>query len=109
MTPPRAPWTEAWHDLLADGEWHTADEIVGVAGRFVPDGKAARRLENMRQARMRYDGIFHDRVRNLDLVSQVLSGRRSVVLVSLDNAMRRGNVERGPGMTFRLARKATDD
>lgn len=49
-----SPWRLRADDLLADGYWHSFDEVRREVGKSVPPGVALRRTEAMRSAQERY-------------------------------------------------------
>lgn len=55
MAPPVTPWGKAVDAVMADGDWHSLDELVDAAGHLIPPGVAIRRGE-AEQARFRTTG-----------------------------------------------------
>lgn len=93
-------------ELLADGDWHRYDEIVGDAGRLVPSGRASRRALYHRQcahasylARTGKTKTRKMRMPDRDDEEQLVrTGRRIIVGQAVHGAVRRDDIEsRGTG------------
>lgn len=104
MPTPRAPWTVKLLEVLADGRWHTVDELVDTAGPLVPPGRAARVAESRRawQSELR-NGTRLPRVKATDTAHDV--GRRCLVVTALHGLRIRGVVEKND-RRYRLAKGA---
>lgn len=84
MSPPRAPWTDRLLEVLADGRWHTYDELVDAAGPLVPPGRAIRHTEDNR-ARLsaRRNGTARPRRGPWDKGDPLVHGRRRIVVEAI--------------------------
>lgn len=103
MPTPRAPWTVRFLEVLADGRWHTLDELVAAAAPAVPPGRAHRSAEQHRARMKRTRGTTGERVR--EYADPATTGARHVVLDSVHSLHRAGRIERHPnGARYRLAR-----
>lgn len=91
-----APWTAAALDVLADGAPHTLDELLAVAGPYIPDERAWRAAETHRTNRPTPRG---DRQRG-DRATAVTTGRRIILRHTLDACVRRGVATRPAPATY---------
>lgn len=106
MPTPRAPWTAKVLELLADGRWHTVDELVDAASPLVPPGRAAREAERCRVAQQ-LDRTGTTTPRIFDRGDPHASGARRLVVSSLWGLSRRAVIEHDqPRALYRLARSA---
>jgi hypothetical protein len=88
MSTPLAPWTARVLEILADGDWHTYDELVAAAGPLVPPGRSIRTAERVRA---NLSGRRNDTVkpRTLQWAEPVDAGRRRIVIDSVIQLSRR--------------------
>lgn len=98
-----APWTVAALDVLADGQPHTLDELLAVAGPLIPDERAWRAAETHRTNRPTPRG---DR-RKGDRATAVATGRRIILHHTLDACVRRGVATRPAPATYQHAAATT--
>jgi hypothetical protein len=95
VTARRAPWTDRILELLADGEWHTYDELAAAAGPLVPPGHARRTAERNRRSNARTGhSSEHGRVRPAD---ELAVGRRHIVVAAIRSLTRSSKVEARDG------------
>lgn len=89
MAAPKSAWRLAGDALLADGEWHEREEVLGVMAAAVPAGIArrARRSGRDRQRLVKGGGMF-EVPRTID--EEVAIGARSVSCKSIRGAARSG-------------------
>jgi hypothetical protein len=100
MTPPRSPARQAIDAVLADGQWHTRDELLQAAAAKVPPGQAWRTGEADRRRtnpETRTRGDDH---------TAIASGARRIASYVLAKAVARGTIEQGPDGLYRA--KVTD-
>jgi diadenosine tetraphosphatase ApaH/serine/threonine PP2A family protein phosphatase len=98
MTPPRSPARQAIDQVLADGNWHTRDELLEAAAAKVPPGQAWRTGETDRRRTnpgQRTRGDDH---------TAIVSGARMAADDVLRGMARIGTIERGPDGLYRAAR-----
>jgi hypothetical protein len=100
VTPPRSPARQAIDAVLADGQWHTRDELLQAAAAKVPPGQAWRTGEAER--RRTNPG---DRIRGDDHTA-IASGARTIAADVLRGMVRLGTIERGLDGLYRA--KVTD-
>lgn len=99
------PWGAAARDLLADGDWHTLDEIVAHVGHLIAPGVAHRATERKRRLNAGRRGSAT--VERTPTPETVATGRRLVVSDGLGGRVRAGYVERseGPPRAYRVRRR----
>lgn len=68
------PWTLVILQILSDGEWHPAPEIIAEAARHVPPGVGKRVMERERARQ----GLTGPRARPIRVDLAVAGGRRLV-------------------------------
>jgi hypothetical protein len=85
----RTPETQRMFELLDDGEWHYAKDIISEMARKVHPGKATRYVEKQRVA----SSSGGPRVQELSVEHQVLSGKRGRANNALKSALNRGALE----------------
>lgn len=84
MSAPRSPWTDRLLEVLADGEWHTYDELAAAAGPLVPPGYAQRTNESNRtRMSSRRNGDPRARHGAFDHADPITAGQRRVVIHAL--------------------------
>ena len=101
MSAPLAPWSKAISAVLADGRWHTRDELFAAALPTIPPGRAARRGELDREINRASRGAEPAPRRKGDAH---YTGARTIVRGVLRSAVIRGRVERD-GDRYRLTPK----
>jgi hypothetical protein len=87
MPAPLAPWTQVMLDRLADGRWHSADELLALALPTIPQQRCLRETERERARK---------RVGDASPAHQsdpVLRGARDIVRKTLHGFVRYGRVE----------------
>lgn len=97
MTPPRSPARQAIDAVLADGNWHTRDELLRAAAAKVPPGQAWRtgerqRIKGSNPGRRRTRGDDH---------TTVAAGAHRAAAGLLKSAVHRGAIEQGPDGRYR--------
>lgn len=102
----RTPWTTRVLEVLADGEWHTLEELVEAAGPLIPPGRATRQAHYSRdwqRARRRADGRpeASAAAREARTDGAEMTGRRQLIVASVNSLVRYGRVERGATGRYR--------
>lgn len=97
MTPPRSPARQAIDAVLADGQWHTRDELLQAAAAKVPPGQAWRtgerqRIKGSNPGRRRTRGDDH---------TAVAAGRHLIAKKAIYAGVHRGTIEQGPDGRYR--------
>jgi hypothetical protein len=101
MPTPPSPWRLKVLEVLADGEWHTYDELAEAAGPLVPPGLAKRRAEYARRVQRHHTAPAERRFTRRDPVE---TGQRRTVVATIHTAARTGLIE-ADGRRARLAKK----
>lgn len=100
----RSPHGRAVDEVLADGEWHTLDELVARCGPMVPPGVALRRAEGGRKAALRYKGLVPGERQYGTRDDAMVVGRRSVIVNVL--RLRVGSTVERDGDRYRKVARA---
>lgn len=86
MPEPKSAWRLAGDALLADGEWHQRDEVLGVMAAAVPPGIAIRRRRATRDHQRAVKGWRFEKPRTVD--EEVAIGARSLCGSTLTAAVK---------------------
>ena len=111
MPTPLAPWTARCLEVLADGCWHTLDELVDAAGPLIPPGRAEREAEHQRIRMLNQRGTGpRPRDPGQRWADPIDSGRRAIVRHALIGLVRGRRIERMPNaedlVAYRLTRSS---
>jgi len=88
--------TDAIRAVLADGDWHTLDELVTAAAHTIEPGRAYR--EGERKRRKPRSGVTRPERRvNGNDATAVDAGRRSLIASAARTLVKRGHAERLDG------------
>lgn len=99
MAPPTTPLGRALRAALADGEWHTLDQLVAAGLPAIPPSVAAHKSETNRLRK----GTKGERKRG----DAQHAGARHIVRGSLASMVDRGRVEKQDNR-YRLTNKGVD-
>ena len=100
MPTPRSVWTVAAAEWLADGEWHSFEEVREVASKSVPPAAAIRK----RRANAARQRVGHPRP--IPVAEEIAIGARDMAREAIRNLISTGAVER-QGDRIRMKSKET--